>query len=87
MECVKNLDCNTEESFGVWGVVCIESKLWNWGDPTLHSSSCKVDVYKPKVKLQSSREGVGGEHSTKDRMDNITILREGSLLCSSFLRR
>lgn len=47
IECVKNLDCNTEESSGVWGSVCIESKLWNWGDPTLHSDSCKVDVYKP----------------------------------------
>jgi hypothetical protein len=47
MECVKNLDYSTEESFGVWGAVCIESKLWNWGDPTLHSDSCKVDVYKP----------------------------------------
>ena len=66
MECVENLDYSTEESSGVWGAVCIESKLWNWGDPTLHSVSCKIEVYKPMVKLQSSREGVGGVHSTDD---------------------
>lgn len=46
MECVKNLDYSTEESSGIWGAVCIESKLRNWGDPTLYSDSCKEDAYK-----------------------------------------
>ena len=36
MECVKNLEGNTEEPSGVWRAVWNDSKLRNWGDPPLH---------------------------------------------------
>lgn len=57
MECVKNLDYSTEESSGVWGAVCIESKLWNWGDPTLHSDNCKEDAYKSNDEIVILQRG------------------------------
>jgi len=38
------------------------------------------------MKLFIGRKGVGGGNSTDDRQDNKTCLREGPLLCSSFMK-
>lgn len=65
MEGVKNLDSNTDESLGIWRAVCIESKLWNWGDPNRYRK-----VKRKHISLEGEivdyRKGVGGEHSIDD---------------------
>lgn len=61
MEGVKNLDSSTQESFGVWGMVCIHSSLRNWGDPTFHVNSIKDKHINASMKLFVERresEGV-----------------------------
>ena len=37
-----------------------------------------------EVKLLTCKEGVGGVHSTDDITDNKTVMREGTLLYSSY---
>lgn len=86
MEGVKNLDNSTQESFGVRGMVCIYSSLWNWGDPTFHVNSVKDKYISAKHEIVCRKEGVGGGNNTNDKQDNRTCFREGPLLCSSFMK-
>ena len=59
MEGVKNLDSNTDESLGIWRAVCIESKLWNLGDPNRYRKVKRKHISQ-KVKLWTiGRESEG----------------------------
>ena len=79
MEGGKILECSTEESLGIQEAVRMNSAVRNWRDPTYHRKVKKAHISQ-KMKLWSWQEGVRGEISTYEDMDNKTILREGSLL-------
>lgn len=54
----------------------------NWREPNSHRKVKKRTI--SKCERKSCEKAVGGEHSTNNGKDNITLLREGSLLSSSF---
>lgn len=78
----KNLENSVKESTGVWGATCKESVVRNWGGPPLHEKK-KLVKMKPislDDEVVECRKGVGGDGSTDNNTDNITVFRKASLL-------
>lgn len=75
-----------EEPCGIWEAVCIQGAVRNWREPIRHGKKIrKVEAYKPKGEVATSREAVRGAHSTDEVADNKTAIKgRGSASFKSF---